>query len=80
LVKEFDSNAPIATWVQLDEFESRNECQSQLTHMNANVNRRIQAICAHAKITWKDPDAEAYLGRVLSARCISSEDPRLKEK
>jgi hypothetical protein len=80
LVKEFDSNAPIATWVQLDEFESRNDCESQLTHLNANANLRIQAIYAHKNITQEDLDAEAYLGRVLFARCISSDDPRLKEK
>ncbi len=66
--------------VQLDEFESLHECESQLTHLNADVNSRIQAIYAHAKITWEDLDHESYLGRILFARCIAGDDPRLKEK
>jgi hypothetical protein len=76
LVKETDSDAPIATWVQSGEFESLNACKSQQDHLYADANRKI----ATPPISWQDLDDQAYLGQLAFGHCIASDDPRLKGK
>ena len=64
----FDKNAPVSKWRQPAAFDSAADCEQY----------RTEAIETFQKKT--DANGEYNVSLYIAGRCVTSDDPRLKEK
>jgi hypothetical protein len=70
-----DRSAPLSKWEILDSFDSANDCADQRM-------RHQKRTAKYSDSTLSTPETvhQVTLARILSATCIATDDPRLKEK
>ncbi len=69
----FDDKAPMRDWRQVGTYDSASECER-------DRNETADALLKN-KDKGPDPETNNYNGTLYSSgRCVSTDDPRLKEK
>ena len=64
---KLDTTAPLATWSILRGFDKASDCESYRDHLVRQVN------LSGKKLNWGDL-------LIMRSRCITGDDPHLKEK
>jgi hypothetical protein len=72
--REIDSTAPLSKWEAGAAFNSPDECNKARGELLEKVNRKI------ADPNMPEDERHFYLGKSGFAQCISTDDPRLREK
>lgn len=84
-------DAPLSQWIQVEEFASLNDCRDRYASFNhpspPDEDRDLRSLMAEdmAKVWGKaaanmaNDTSEALVRQGISAACIASDDPRLKE-
>jgi hypothetical protein len=60
-----DDGAPLSKWTALNSYDAASECRDALTNLKPDNEHKNDAVLVH---------------RALTAQCIATDDPRLKEK
>ena len=68
----YDTDAPISRWMTLGSFDTAEQCDARKTSMEYLLVQKD-----HPEKGEGQQSVEAFM---ISAKCVSTDDPRLKEK
>ncbi len=79
-----DDRAPLSRWVIVESFENANECQTEvgtLQRAGIKLTKGAPDNAASQVFTKSEQRGKWFVGYAdLTAQCIATDDPRLKEK
>jgi hypothetical protein len=78
---EIEETAPLSRWIMAGSYDSADECAAVQSKLLSGMSPSETAkVKADLKKHGKEWSGELYKKRVYASQCISTDDPRLKDR